>query len=102
MTTKTISVSTVSKLFPAGTVEELFTAQVLGTDPSGAQVTLTFQSASLPFTAEIPPGTGYSVIVTRNGVSSLPSETFDVFATAPVPTQITIQVPDATAKVVVS
>lgn len=98
MTLKTLSCPTASKEFPAGTTEEAFVATVTGTDATGAAFSQSYSSSAPTVSADLPAGT-YSYVISKNGISSLASDSFSVTADT-VPVTVIFSVPDATQKAV--
>lgn len=96
MTLKILSCPLVVQTFPAGTVEEAFVATVSGTAADGTAFSQSFSSASITVSADLPAGT-YSYVISKNGISSLVSDSFTVTVdTGPV--TISLTVPDPTQK----
>lgn len=95
--TATFSTPVTSAVFPAGTADTEWTFALTGTLADGSTYANTFTSASPSMQADLPEGATVTLVVTKNGVSSLPSDPF------PVPvTTVTLSVPDATQKAVIS
>lgn len=92
-----LSCPTVSLAFPEGTVEDKFTFSVTGTLADGSGVTNSETSADSSALMDLAPGT-YTLVVSKNGVSSLPSDPF----TVAVPVTVMLTVPDADQKAVIS
>lgn len=96
MTLKTLSCPIVSQAFPAGTVEEQFVATITGTDSTGAAFSQSYSSSAPSVSVDLPAGT-YSYVISKNGISSLVSDSFSVASSAIV-FSIVFSVPDATQK----
>lgn len=95
--TATFSTPTATAVFPAGTADTDWTFVVTGTHADGSAYSASFTSPGPSMQADLPEGATVTLVVTKNGVSSLPSDPF------PVPvTTVTLSVPDATQKAVIS
>lgn len=94
---KSLFATPIDKTFPEGTIEELWSFHVTGTLVDGTAFDQTVQSTTLTATMDIPAGTGYVLVVSKNGVSSLPSDPVDISGGT-----IVLSVPDATQKAVLS
>jgi len=93
---QTLSASVVKKDFPAGTVDTDFSFTINGTLlADGSAFTATSTSKTPTATFDLAPGS-YIGVVSKLGVSSLPSAVLVVTA----PTTVTLEVPDATAPAV--
>lgn len=95
--TATLSTPITTAVFPIGTTDTEWSFAVSGTLADGSAYSNTFTSASPSMQAALPEGATVALVVSRNGVSSLPSDPF----VAPV-TTVTLSVPDATQKAVIS
>lgn len=94
-----LSTPTASVVFPASTTEGQFTFAITGTNPDGSAYSSSITSVT-PTTlapSDLQAGAVISLVVSKNGVSSLPSDPFTVVA----PT-ILLTVPDATQKATIS
>ena len=91
MTTVTLASPVVSQSFPAGTADTPFAFAISGTKADGTAVSLSSTSATPSATFDLDPGT-YTGVVSKLGVSSLPSAPFTITA----PTPVTLSVPDPT------
>ncbi len=95
--TATFSTPLTTAAFPIGTPDTDWTFAVSGTLADGSAYSNTFTSSAPSMQAELPEGATVTLVVSKNGVSSLPSDPF------PVPmTTVTLSVPDATQKAVIS
>jgi len=93
---KQLSVITITKSYPDGTVEEQFQFHVVGTTNAGTAVDQVFLSPTPSVTLtpdQLPPGT-YQYEVTKNGETSIESDPF----TVTVASGVSFSVPDATQK----
>lgn len=95
--TATLSTPITTVVFPAGTADTEWTFALTGTLADGSPYANMFTSASPSMQADIPEGATVSLVVSKNGISSLASDPF----VAPV-TTVTLSVPDATQKAVIS
>lgn len=95
--TATLSTPTTTAVFPAGTADTEWTFAVSGTHADGSIYSDSFTSASPSMQVALPEGATVTLVVTKNGVSSQPSDPFVV----PV-TTVTLSVPDAAQKAVIS
>lgn len=95
--TATLSTPTASVVFPAGTADTEWMFVLTGTLADGSAYSNSFTSAAPSMPADLPEGATVTLVVTKNGVSSLPSDPF----VAPV-TTVTLSVPDAAQKAVIS
>lgn len=89
-----VSVVTARVDFSVGTVDTPWSFSISGTLEGGAAFSQVLENTSNVLTVELAPGT-YSVVVSKNGVSSLAS---DPFVIAGAPAVVTLEVPDAAAK----
>lgn len=89
----TLSTPVVDLVFPAGTVDTPFTFAITGTTADGQPFTGGSDSPGPSEEFDLPAGT-FTLVVTKNGVSSLPSDPFSI----DVPTTVTLSMPDATQK----
>jgi hypothetical protein len=95
--TATFSTPTATAVFPAGTLDTEWSFAVSGTLADGSAYSNVFASPTPSMVADLPEGATVTLVVSKNGVSSLPSDPF------PVPvTTVTLSVPDATQKAVIS
>lgn len=97
MVTKTLTCAVIAQDFPAGTVEEAFVAAVTGTLADGSTFNQSFAAGGATIVVDLNPGT-YTYVITKNGVSSLPSDAFSVVS---APATVSLSVPDPTQKAVV-
>lgn len=88
-----LATPTVDLAFPVGTIETPFTFSVSGTTADGQPFTAGSESSGPSEEFDLPAGT-FTLVVTKNGISSLESDAF----TVDVPTTVTLSVPDATQK----
>jgi hypothetical protein len=95
--TATLSTPVATAVFPAGTADTEWTFVLTGSLADGSAYSNSFTSAAPSMQADIPEGATVTLVVTKNGVSSLASDPF----TAPV-TTVTLSVPDAAQKAVIS
>lgn len=95
----TLSTPTVLMSFPAGTQDTPWNFHLTGTNPDGSDYDSSFDSdqPSAPAPDDLQVGATVTLVVTKNGVSSLPSDPFVV----PGP-PVMLSVPDASAKAVIS
>ena len=91
-----LSTPITSAVFPAGTADTEWTFVVTGTSSDGSAFSASFSSATPSLTVDLPEGATVSLTVTKNGVSSLPSDPFTVAVTT-----VTLSVPDAAQKAVI-
>lgn len=99
MTIKNLGCVTVTQDFPAGTVEGNFSASVVGTltaDGSSFSQSFVGTAASSTISADLPDGT-YSYAISKNGISSQPSDPFTVVSGTGGGT-VSFIVPDASQK----
>ena len=91
-----------SVAFPAGTTDTPWAFHVSGTQADGTAFGGGVESASPSAVLDLPAGT-YTLVVEKNGVSSLPSDPFTVDA-APGggTTPVELSVPDATQKAMIA
>ena len=95
--TVSFSTPTATTVFPAGTADTEWTFAVSGTLADGSAYSNSFTSAASSMQADLPEGATVSLVVSKNGVSSLPSDPF------PVPvTTVTLSVPDVNQKAIIS
>lgn len=92
-----LSTPITSAVFPAGTADTDWTFVVTGTNADGSAYSASFSSPAPSLQVDLPEGATVSLVVSKNGVSSLPSDPFLV----PV-TTVTLSVPDASQKAVIS
>lgn len=95
--TATFSTPIATAVFPAGTADTEWTFDLTGTHADGSSYAAQFSSADPSMQAALPEGATVSLVVSKNGVSSLPSDPFTVAVTT-----VTLSVPDATQKAVIS
>jgi hypothetical protein len=95
--TATLSTPITTAVFPAGTADTDWTFVLTGALADGSAYSNTFTSASPSMQADLPEGATVSLVVSKNGVSSQPSDPFTVAVTT-----VTLSVPDATQKAVIS
>lgn len=98
MSQVSITQPTADALFPIGTADTPWSFAVAGTLADGNLFSSAFEATTSTLTVELAPGT-YVVTVTKNGISGSPSDAFTVVA--PV-TTVTLTVPDAAQKAVVT
>lgn len=94
---QTLSTPSVQLAFPAGTVDTVWTFALTGTLADGPAFTGGTVSPTDSATIDLAPGV-YTLIVSKNGISSLPSDAFTVEA----PATVTLSVPDAAQKAVIT
>lgn len=95
--TITMSTPTAQVVFPAGTTDTPWTFTLAGTNPDGSQYNNSVQSdsPSAPAPGDLQPGASITLVVSKNGILSQPSDPFTV------PGQpVTLTVPDASQKAV--
>ena len=95
--TATLSTPTASIVFPAGTADTEWSFSLSGTLADGSAYSNTLSAAAPSLSADLPEGATVVLVVSKNGVSSLPSDPFVVPLTT-----VTLSVPDATQKAVIS
>ncbi len=95
--TAILSAPTTTAVFPAGTADTDWSFVVTGTNADGTAFSASFSNSSATMQADLPVGATVTLVVTKNGISSLPSDAFTV--TAPT---VTLTVPDATQKAVIA
>ena len=95
--TATLSTPTTTAVFPAGTPDTEWAFSLSGTNADGSAYSAMFSSPGPSMQAALPEGATVVLVVSKNGVSSLPSDPFVV----PV-TTVTLSVPDATQKAVIA
>lgn len=95
--TATLATPTTTAVFPAGTADTEWTFTVSGTLADGGAYSHMFTSATPSMQADLPEGATVTLVVAKNGVSSLASDPFVVPMTT-----VTLSVPDATQKAVIS
>lgn len=95
--TEALSTPTTTAVFPAGTADTDWTFTVSGTMADGSAYSNAFTSSAPSMMAALPEGATVTLVVTKNGISSLASDPF----TVPM-TTVTLSVPDATQKAVIS
>lgn len=95
--TATFSTPTTTAVFPAGTADTDWTFVVSGTLVDGSAYSNSFTSAAPSMQADLPEGATVTLVVSKNGISSLASDPFTVAVTT-----VTLSVPDATQKAVIS
>lgn len=95
--TITLSAPTAQVSFPAGTQDGPWNFTLSGTNGDGSQYNNSFDTTqdSAPLPSDVTPGAVLTLVVSKNGVSSLASDPF----TVPQPPVI-LTVPDATQKAV--
>lgn len=93
----TLSTPTASAVFPIGTLDTEWTFSLSGTLADGGAYSNVLTSAAPSIPADLPEGATVVLIVSKNGVSSLPSDPFIVPLTT-----VTLSVPDATQKAFIS
>jgi hypothetical protein len=84
-----LSTPTKVMAFPAGTLDTKWTFDVTGTTVDGQPFTDSADADINSITVDLPAGGTYTLVVTKNGVSSLPSLPFTVGTG-----QVTLTVPD--------
>lgn len=89
----TLSAPVVELVFPADTLDTPFTFAITGTTADGQPFTAGSESPGPSEEFDLPSGT-FTLVVSKNGISSLESDPF----TVDVPTTVTLSVPDATQK----
>jgi hypothetical protein len=94
---QTLSTPTASAVFPLGTPDTSWTFIVTGVNADGSLYIDTFTSDAPSVQADLPVGATVSLTVTKNGISSLPSDPFLV-----VVQTVTLTVPDAAQKAVIA
>lgn len=95
--TATLSTPTASAVFPIGTADTDWSFALSGTLADGSAYSNTLTSASPSMQAALPEGATVVLVVSKNGINSLPSDPFVVPLTT-----VTLSVPDATQKAVIS
>jgi hypothetical protein len=90
-TMQMLSTPTARIAFPAKTADTPWTFTVTGTDADGNPFTDSADSDSNSIQVDLPVGGTYTLIVSKNGISSLASAPFTVGDT-----RVTLTVPDAT------
>lgn len=95
--TATLSTPTTTAVFPAGTADTAWTFDLAGTNADGSPYSAQFTSADPSMQAALPEGATVTLVVSKNGISSLASDPFTVAVTT-----VTLSVPDATQKAVIS
>jgi hypothetical protein len=95
--TVSLSTPTASAVFPAGTADTEWTFALSGTAADGSDYSASFSSATPSMQAALPEGATVTLVVSKNGVSSLPSDPFTVAVTT-----VTLSVPDATQKAAIA
>lgn len=98
MTAAKMSVPAVDAAFPIGTLDTTWDFAVTGQLEDGTSFSQVVSSDTNSATIDLAAGT-YSVVVTKNGIVSLASDSVVVVAT---PTEVTLSVPDAAQKAVLS
>lgn len=92
-----LSTPTATALFPVGTPDTSWAFAISGTLADGTAYSTTTESDTPSETLDLDAGV-YTVVVTKNGVSSLPSDSFTVTAV----TTVTLSVPDASQKAAIA
>ena len=95
---KTLAAAVVMAAFPANTPDELFTFTVTGTNSDGTPFNNSVSSPIASAQMDIPAGTGFVLVVSKLGHSSLPSAPFDQAVAATV----TFSVPDTAQAATIS
>jgi hypothetical protein len=95
--TATLSTPTASIVFPIGTADTEWSFSLSGTLADGGGYTNTLTSATPSLQADLPEGATVVLVVSKNGMSSLPSDPF----VAPL-TTVTLTVPDASQKATIT
>lgn len=93
-----LSTPTAQVAFPADTADTPWTFVVTGTNADGSAFSLSHDNSAASLQADLPVGTGFVLVVSKNGISSLPSDSFDVS----VPTTVMLTVPDAAQKATIT
>ena len=95
----TVNLSTPAAVavFPAGTADTAWAFSLVGTLADGSAYANSFDSALPSMQAALPEGATVTLTVTKNGISSLPSDPFTVAVTT-----VTLSVPDATQKATIA
>lgn len=93
-----LSTPTKQLAFAAGTVDTPWTFAVTGTDATGAAFNDSADSDTNTIKVDLPVGGTYTLVVTKNGISSLPSAPFTVGASGTV----LLTVPDDTQAATIS
>lgn len=97
-----LSCAIASILFAAGTTDTPWAFHITGTQADGTAFGGGVESATPSTTIDLPAGT-YTLVVEKNGVSSLPSDPFTVdVAPGGGTTPVELSVPDATQKATVT
>ena len=94
---QTLSVPTAQVVYPAGTLDTPWTFAITGTAADGSSFADSVNAATPSTTYNLPVGV-FTLVVSKNGVSSLPSDPFTVSA----PTTVLLTVPDATQKAMIT
>lgn len=92
----TLSTPTAQAVFPAGTKDTAWTFAVTGTLADGSGFSSSDDADKPTLVKDLPPGT-FTLVVTKNGISSLASDPFS-WDGGPV----TLSVPDAAQKAVIA
>ena len=94
-----LTTPTAQVVFPAGTPDTQWAFVLTGTNPDGTAYSATVMSdtPSALAPADLQPGAVITLVVTKNGVSSLPSDPFTVVAQT-----VLLTVPDAGQKATIS
>lgn len=94
---QTLATPTASAVFPEGTVDTTWVFALSGTNADGSAFADATASTTPTATFNLPPGV-FTLVVTKNGVSSLASDPFTVAA----PVTVTLTVPDAGQKATIT
>jgi hypothetical protein len=95
--TANLSTPIASIVFPIGTADTDWSFSLSGTLADGSAYSNTFTAAAPSMQVALPEGATVVLVVSKNGVSSLPSEPF----VAPL-TTVTLTVPDASQKATIT
>lgn len=93
-----LSTPTKQLAFPVGTADTPWTFVVNGTDATGAAFNDSADSDTNTIKVDLPADGTYTLVVTKNGVSSLPSLPFTVGASG----KVMLSVPDDTQAATIS
>lgn len=92
-----LSAPIVDAVFPADTLDTPYTFSLTGTNADGSAYADATAALTPTAAFDLPAGT-FTLVVSKNGVSSLASDPFTVSA----PVTVTLSVPDATQKATIT
>lgn len=98
MTIKTLAAAITLAAFAAGTTDTDFTFTITGKNADGSDFSQSVTSPTPSVQFDLPAGTGFVLVVSKLGHSSLPSAPFD----NPVATTVSLSVPDSTQAATIS